>query len=112
MAGWCTSSTPWTHEKIVASEPLPAGKARITFDFVADGNEGAKEAAPGRKSGPGVGRLSVNGMPAGEAHFAWFGAFASETFDVGSDLDSPVSDDYQTPFLFTGKVEEITLSLN
>jgi arylsulfatase len=49
-------------------------------------------------------------MRAGEAHFAWFGAF-SETFDVGSDLVSPVSDDYATPFSFTGKVEKVTLEL-
>ena len=100
-----------THEKIVSSEPLPTGKARITFDFVAEGNEGSKDPAPGRSIGPGVGRLSVNGMPAGEAHFAWFGGFRSETFDVGSDLGSPVSDDYATPFSFTGKVETVTLEL-
>jgi arylsulfatase len=50
-------------------------------------------------------------MPAGEAHFAWFGAFGSETFDVGSDLGSPVSDGYATPFSFTGKVERVTLEL-
>ncbi|SUS07575.1 Arylsulfatase [uncultured Defluviicoccus sp.] len=99
------------HEKIVSSEPLPTGKARITFAFVADGNEGAKDAAPGRNGGPGVGRLSINGIPAGEAHFAWFGAFRSETFDVGCDLISPVSDDYATPFSFNGKVEKVTLEL-
>ena len=75
------------------------------FDFVADGNGG-------------VGRLSVDGKPAGEARFRWFGAFSSETFgfssetfDVGSDLGSPVSDDYATPFSFTGKVETVTLDL-
>jgi arylsulfatase len=100
-----------THEKIVSSEPLPTGKARITIDFVAEGKEGSKESAPGLSIGPGAGRLSVNGMPAGEAHFAWFGAFGSETFDVGSDLGSPVSDDYATPFSFTGKVERVTLEL-
>jgi Sulfatase len=99
-----------THDKIVSSEPLPTGKARITLDFIADAKDGSKHPLPGRSIAPGVGRLSVNGTPAGEAHFAWFGAF-SETFDVGSDLGSPVSDDYATPFSFTGKVERVTLEL-
>jgi hypothetical protein len=100
-----------THEKIVSSEPLPTGKARIAVDFIADAKEGLKDPMPGRSIGPGVGRLSVNGTPAGEAHFAWFGGFGSETFDLGSDLGSPVSDDYATPFSFTGKVEKVTLEL-
>ena len=100
-----------THEKIVSSEPLPTGKTRITVDFVAEGKEEMKDPVPGRSIGPGIGRLSVNGTAAGEAHFAWFGAFGSETFDVGSDLGSPVGDDYATPFSFTGKVESVTLEL-
>jgi len=83
---------------------------RITFEFIADDSDGAKDGPP--RGRPGVGRLSVNGKPAGEVHFAWFGAFASETFDVGRDLGSPVSDDYAVPFPFTGKVEEVTLTLN
>jgi arylsulfatase A-like enzyme len=64
-----------THEKIVSSEPLPTGKARIAFDFVADGEEVLKDPVPGRSIGRGVGRLWVNGTAAGEAHFAWFGGF-------------------------------------
>jgi hypothetical protein len=99
-----------THEKIVSSEPLPPGKARISVDFVAEGKNGLKNPVTGRSIEPGVGRLSVNGTAAGETYFAWFGAF-SETFDVGSDLGSPVSDDYATPFSFTGEVERVTLEL-
>jgi arylsulfatase len=95
-----------THEKIISSEPLPPGRARITFDFIADVREEASDSMPGRRFKPGVGRLSVNGTPAGEAHFAWFGGFNSETFDIGSDPGSPVSNDYVTPFPFTGKVEK------
>jgi arylsulfatase len=100
-----------THDKIVSSEPLPAGKVQITVDFVAEARGGSKSPLPGWSSAPGIGRLSVNGMPAGEAPFASFGAFGGETFDVGSDLGSPVSDDYATPFSFTGKIEKITLEL-
>jgi hypothetical protein len=36
---------------------------------------------------------------------------ASETFDVGEDLGSPVSLDYaeRAPFKFTGKIEKVTV---
>jgi len=38
---------------------------------------------------------------------------ASETFDVGVDLGSPVSLDYfeQRPFAFTGKIEQVKVEL-
>ena len=42
------------------------------------------------------------------------GAFtASETFDVGVDLGSPVSLDYfdRSPFKFDGKIEKVTVEL-
>lgn len=58
----------------------------------------------------GSGRLSINGKEAGEAKFARFGGF-SETLDVGSDLGSPVSNDYATPFAFTGQVEKVEITL-
>jgi arylsulfatase len=90
---------------------LPAGKAQITISFVAQGDLGPTDPVPGQRIGPGIGYLSVNGTPAGEARFARFGAFNSETFDIGNDLGSPVSDDYATPFVFTGKVDKVTLEL-
>jgi hypothetical protein len=35
-----------------------------------------------------------------------------ETFDVGSDMRTPVDDkDYQVPFEFTGKLEKLTFKL-
>jgi len=42
------------------------------------------------------------------------GAFsASETFDVGMDLGSPVSFDYfgRAPFPFSGKIEKVDVTL-
>jgi arylsulfatase len=99
-----------THEKIISSVPAFPGKVRLEFDFVADAREGVPDPAPSRTIGSGIGRLSVNGTPAGEVRFASFGGF-TETFDVGRDLGSPVSNDYTTPFPFTGKVDRITLEL-
>ena len=100
-----------THEKLVSSEPLPSGRVTIVFEFTPLGGQSPKGVTPGGSIAPGHGRLSVNGRPAGELDFAWFGGFGGETFDVGSDLGSPVSADYATPFSFTGKVETVRLDL-
>lgn len=36
-----------------------------------------------------------------------------ETFDIGSDTDTPVDDqDYQVPFKFTGKLTKLTLKID
>jgi len=36
---------------------------------------------------------------------------ADETCDVGSDTGSPVSDDYKSPFRFTGKMKKVEITL-
>jgi arylsulfatase len=98
-----------THEKIVASNSLPQGKANIVLSYVAE-----KPAAQDNPifGGPGGGRaqLSVNGHVVGETKFGHFGPF-SESFDVGNDFSSPVSNDYVTPFPFTGKIDKVALEL-
>jgi arylsulfatase len=58
----------------------------------------------------GHGRLLVDGKLEGEGDISAFGMFG-ETFDIGSDLGSPVSNDYETPFAFNGKIEKVTLTL-
>lgn len=99
------------HEKLVAALPVPPGKVRIVYEFTADLSQGFKEHTPGKSITPGHGRLSVNGAPAGERDFSWFGGFMVDTFDLGCDLGSPVSDDYASPFSFNGRVEKVTLEL-
>ena len=34
-----------------------------------------------------------------------------ENFDIGADTGTPVSNDYQVPFQFTGKLEKLTLAI-
>jgi arylsulfatase len=36
---------------------------------------------------------------------------ADETFDVGCDTGSPVSNDYKAPFKFTGKLKKLEIKL-
>jgi hypothetical protein len=35
-----------------------------------------------------------------------------ENFDIGADTGTPVSDDYQVPFKFTGTLEKLTLTID
>jgi len=35
-----------------------------------------------------------------------------ENFDIGADTGTPVSDDYQVPFRFTGKLDKLTLTID
>jgi hypothetical protein len=54
-------------------------------------------------------RLQVNGKPAGEAQFVGFSG--GDILDIGSDLVSPVSPKYTSPFAFTGKIDAVTIDL-
>ena len=59
----------------------------------------------------GRARLSINGKPAGETPVANFGGYYYETFDIGSDLGTPVSSSYASPFAFTGRIDTVMLEL-
>jgi arylsulfatase len=104
-----------TAGKIVSSQPLPAGSVKIVLDFTPDPKEGPKRPSfSGLFVGPGVARLSINSRPAGETQIAGSStAFSQyeETLDVGSDLGTPVSSEYVSPFSFTGAIERVTVDL-
>ncbi len=99
------------HETITAAGTLPTGKVEVAYSFTANPGKPARGDAYSLGVRDGHGRLFVNGQLAGERDIDSFGAF-SETFDVGSDLGSPVSEGYETPFAFTGKIDKITLVLD
>ncbi len=72
------------------------------------------------KAKPGLGKggtatITVDGAAAGTGTFPHTIPFAletRETFDVGSDTGSGVNDaDSQTPFVFTGKLNLLTIKL-
>ena len=88
-----------------SAEKLPAGKHKIEVDTTI-----AKPGAPAEVM------LSVDGKEAARTTVKRTvpAAFtASETFDVGVDLGSPVSLDYfdRRPFAFTGKIENVAVNL-
>jgi arylsulfatase A-like enzyme len=88
------------------SDALTPGKHTIGFDYTYDGP------GPG-KGGSGV--LRVDGKVVAEekqANSITFLQVADETFDVGLDTRTGVNDkDYQVPFAFNGKIDNLTVKL-
>jgi len=89
--------------KIASDAPLPKGKAKIEVEVKFDKME---------RESPATVTFKVNETEVGQGRIgrsvpATF--TASETFDVGMDLGSPVSLDYhdRAPFAFNGTIEKI-----
>jgi len=88
--------------KIASKRPLPKGKATIEVDVRFDSPQ---------REGPATVTFIVNGNEVGQGRIgrsvpATF--TASETFDIGIDLGSPVSLDYhdRAPFEFNGDIQK------
>ena len=93
------------HFDIAAKDALALGKRTIVFDFRYDGGGIGKG---------GVGTLIVDGREVAKGRIAATipGRFSfDETFDVGEDTGTPVSEDYDVPFKFTGKIEKVVFNL-
>ncbi len=89
----------------VLGEALKPGKHTIVFDFKYDG--------PGPGKG-GAGALTVDGKELARKtikHTIPLLMSIDETFDVGIDTRTPVDDDYQLPFRFTGTIDKLTFKL-
>jgi arylsulfatase A-like enzyme len=87
-------------------QPLSAGKHTIVFQFAYDG--------PGLAKG-GTGLLKVDGNLVRSLSIPKTIPFllpADETFDIGLDTRTGVNDqDYQVPFRFNGKINQVTFKL-
>ena len=91
--------------KIASQSAIPTGKVKIEVETKYDTKE---------RLAPATFTLKVNGKRVGQGRIersvpALF--TASETFDVGKDLGSPVALDYydRAPFRFNGKIEKINI---
>jgi arylsulfatase len=91
------------------SAPLPKGKVDIKFKFTETG--GKTKGIPG-----GQGELYINGKKVGEVdmpemHISTFSL--SETFDVGIDAGTPVSNKYRVTnhYPFTGELDKVVVTL-
>jgi len=106
--GKLTYSYNWLGLKqftVAAADALPSGKTTIRFEFVYDGGGVGKG---------GTGTLYVNGknVATGRIEQTQCCAFsADEGADVGADEGTPVTEAYQVPFKFTGKIDKVTIEL-
>jgi arylsulfatase len=89
---------------ITSSEPVPPGESTVRFEFAYDGDGLGKG---------GSGSLFINGKKVGEGRIdkSVAGRFGIDTFGVGTDTGSPVSNTYKPPFAFNGDVKKVTIDL-
>jgi arylsulfatase len=87
---------------VSSTEPVPSGSVKLRLDFT--------------NTGPGKGSaaLFINGKEVGQGPIArlvpiTFGL--SEGLTVGRDSSTPVTEGYQSPFEFTGKIKKVVMEL-
>ena len=92
---------------VAATDPVPAGKATIRFEFTYDGGGVGK-------GGMGVIFVNSKKVAEGRIELTQAGVFsADEGADVGEDGETPVVEDYGIayPYKFTGKIDKVTIEL-
>lgn len=89
---------------ITSAEPVPPGRSTVRFEFAYDGGGLGKG---------GVGTLSINGKKVGDGRIEKTipARFGIDTFGVGADTGSPVSNTYKSPFAFTGTIGKVVVDL-
>jgi len=91
--------------EIVADSPLTPGEHILSFDFAYDG---------GKPGSGGLGRILLNGTKVAEGRIARTQPFVfslDEGTDVGEDLATPVTEEYQVPASFSGTIKRITIEV-
>jgi arylsulfatase len=87
---------------IVATEALPAGAAKLRMEFTNTGNN------------KGVAALFINDRKVGEAPIPRTVPLTfnlSEGLTAGRDPSTPVTESYQSPFTFTGKLKKVVFQV-
>lgn len=88
--------------EIVSDKPIPAGKVELKVDVIYS-NEGKNKAIT----------LYINGDQVATKDLGKIGAprFSVEGLDVGEDRGTAVSASYESPFAFTGKIQDVIIDL-
>jgi len=90
---------------ITSKSDVPVGKSTLRYEFTADNF---------LRGAGGTGKLFINDQLAGEGKIGKTAPnllSQGDTFNVGMDLGSPVSEDYASPFKFTETLEHVTIEL-
>ncbi len=105
LEGWAMQRGVIERYEVAAGNPVPVGAQVLRFDFAYDG---------GRPGAGGVAKISVGGAALAEGRIARtqpFAFSADEGADVGEDLATPVTEEYQVPAKFTGTIHKITIDV-
>ena len=92
-------------DEVVSADKLTPGRHRIILDFAYDGDGIGKG---------GEATLSVDGRVTAQGRIrqTLFSRISlDETLDIGLDTGTPISEDYQVPFAFTGMLKQFTIEL-
>jgi arylsulfatase len=89
--------------KVASSETLSLGPAVIRVDFKYDGGVGKG----------GTAALFINDKKVGEGRIEKTcpSRFGPESFDIGTDNGSPVSEEYQPPFAYAGTIKKVQIHI-
>jgi arylsulfatase A-like enzyme len=90
---------------ITGTEKLAAGRHVLLVDFKYDG---------GGLGNGATATINVDDKPVAEGRIERtipFRVSVDETLDIGEDTGTPVSEDYQVPFKFTGKLNRVLIRL-
>ena len=93
------------HYRAVSEAAIPAGKHILTADFKYEGGgigRGGHVVLSMDEHAVAVGRVERT-LP--------FRLAGDETLDIGEDTGTPVSEDYQVPFKFTGTLKKLVITL-
>jgi arylsulfatase len=91
--------------EVAAAQPLPAGRATLRFEFAYDG---------GKPGSGGTGRLFVGEKQLAEGRIdrTQPNVFSlDDAADVGMDEGTPVSEAYQSPAEFSGRIQQVTIEV-
>jgi len=90
---------------VAGPDRLSPGNHTILIDFTYDGGGLGKA---------GTAKLMVDGQQVAQGRIErtiQFRISADETLDIGEDTGTPVSEDYQVPFKFTGDLKKVVIQL-
>ena len=95
----------FAHERynVTSSERLSPGPAVIRLDFKYDGGIG--------KGGTVVLFINEKKVSEGRIEKTCPSRFGAESFDVGMDNGSPVSEAYEPPFAYGGTIKKVTINI-
>jgi arylsulfatase len=93
------------HFEVAAKDALAPGRHTVVIDFRYDGGGIGKG---------GTATISVDGRQVAQGRVGSTVPVRfslDETFDIGEDTGTPVSEGYDVPFRFTGKIEKVVVTL-